>query len=102
MVKSPEEIANIKISCNIACGGIEMLKKYIKPGVSEKQAAQKLLCYFVQHGASEQSFPAIISFGDHSSDIHSVPTERKYKKGENILVDCGCVYNGYCSDITRC
>jgi Xaa-Pro aminopeptidase len=47
------------------------------------------------------SFPTIVSFGENSADIHGAPSDRKLKKNEIILVDAGCVYNGYCSDITR-
>jgi len=100
--KTSEEIKNIKKAMDIAASGVEYLKKFIKPGVSEKQAAKELLLFFIKNGASAESFPAIVLYGDHSYDIHGMPTDRKYKKGENILLDCGCVYNGYCSDITRC
>jgi Xaa-Pro aminopeptidase len=53
------------------------------------------------HGASGLSFQTIVSFGENAADIHSVPTNRKLKKNEVILVDAGCICQGYCSDITR-
>jgi len=101
-VKTKSEIELMHKSAEIACKGIEHLKKWIKPGISEKEAARELLLTFIKNGATKESFPAIVLFGDHSSDIHGIPTDRKYKKGENILVDCGCVYQNYMSDITRC
>jgi Xaa-Pro aminopeptidase len=55
----------------------------------------------VKRGASGGSFNFIVAFGDNSAKPHSVPTKRKLKANDIVLVDCGCIYNGYCSDITR-
>jgi Xaa-Pro aminopeptidase len=55
----------------------------------------------INQGASGLAFDTIVSFGVNSADPHSVPTDRKLKSDEFILVDAGCVYQGYCSDITR-
>jgi Xaa-Pro aminopeptidase len=55
----------------------------------------------VNHGATSESFPTIVSFGANAANPHSSPTDRKLKKNELILVDAGCVYEGYCSDMTR-
>jgi Xaa-Pro aminopeptidase len=69
--------------------------------MTEKQVATELLKFMINHGASSLSFPTIVSFGANAANPHSTPTNRKLKKHEFILVDAGCVYNGYCSDITR-
>jgi Xaa-Pro dipeptidase len=55
----------------------------------------------IKEGASGLSFDTIVSFGENSANPHSTPTDRKLKSGEFILVDAGCIYGGYCSDITR-
>lgn len=101
-IKTKEEIKLLQKSADIACAGILMLKKFIKPGVSELEAEKKLLSFFIDKGASTVSFRPIILFGEHSAYIHGTPSNRRYKAGENVLADIGCVYKGYCSDITRC
>jgi Xaa-Pro aminopeptidase len=55
----------------------------------------------VNAGASGLAFDTIVSFGSNSANPHSTPTDRKLQSGELILVDAGCMYQGYCSDITR-
>jgi Xaa-Pro dipeptidase len=47
------------------------------------------------------SFDPIVAFGDHAADPHAVSGDRTLRHGEGIVVDIGCVLNGYCSDMTR-
>jgi Xaa-Pro aminopeptidase len=70
--------------------------------MTEIQVANEYWKYVSSRGASALSFETIVGFGDHSADIHGIPSNRKLKRNEIILVDCGCILDGYCSDITRC
>lgn len=101
IAKSKEELLKLQKSADIICQAIEHLKKWVKLGISEKAVAQELYRFIRTKGASDVSFPTIVSFGTNSADIHSSPTDRRLKKNEIILVDAGCIYQGYCSDITR-
>ena len=47
------------------------------------------------------SFDPIVASGPNGSMPHAVPTERKIQTGEFVTMDFGCVYKGYCSDMTR-
>lgn len=42
-----------------------------------------------------------MAFGENSSKPHHVPTDRKVDTADTILIDMGCKYKGYCSDMTR-
>jgi Xaa-Pro aminopeptidase len=55
----------------------------------------------IELGASELSFASIIASGKNSSFPHHSPSDKKIQKNEFITIDIGCVYDGYCSDITR-
>jgi Xaa-Pro aminopeptidase len=102
-IKSESEIAIMQESANIACDCIAYVKKNIKVGMTEEQVAQMTKVFMISAGASELSFSSIISFGENSADIHHAPSAtRKLKTGEIIMLDIGCIYKGYCSDITRC
>jgi Xaa-Pro aminopeptidase len=101
IIKTPNELKKLQKAADIICDAIIHLKKWIKVGVTEKAAAQELYKFVMKNGASGISFSTIVSFGTNSADIHGSPTNRKLKKNEIILVDAGCVYEGYCSDITR-
>ncbi len=99
--KTPEEIANIRKSMDIAASAINYIKKTIKVGMSEKQVKQMLTIYMLNKGATATSFDLIVAFGENTANPHHQSTDRKLKNNEFITCDIGCIYNGYCSDITR-
>ena len=101
MIKDEEEINNIKEACRITDNCFEYLTNYIKPGLTEKQIAREIEQYFIEHGAEGVSFDTIVASGENSSKPHAVPTDRVIKLGDPIVIDMGCKYKGYCSDMTR-
>ena len=101
MIKDVEEIKNIKKACEITDNSFEYICKYIKKGMTEKQIAKELENYMLDSGANGIAFETIIASGENSSMPHAVPTDRKIQSNDVILMDFGCKYNGYCSDMTR-
>lgn len=101
MIKDREEIENIKKACEITDSCFEYLKGYIKAGLTEKQIAKEIDEYFIAHGAEGNSFETIVASGINSSKPHAVPTDKKIEPGDPIVIDMGCIYKGYCSDMTR-
>ena len=47
------------------------------------------------------SFDPIVASGPHSALPHARPTDRRIRQGEVVLLDIGCIYQGYASDMTR-
>ena len=47
------------------------------------------------------SFDPIVASGPNGSMPHAVPTDRKIQDGDFVTMDFGCIYQGYCSDMTR-
>ena len=101
MLKDVEEIKNIRKACEITDNAFEYICKYIKKGMTEKQIAKELENYMLDSGANGIAFETIIASGENSSMPHAVPTDRKIQSNDVILMDFGCKYNGYCSDMTR-
>ena len=52
-------------------------------------------------GAQGLSFPVIVASGPNSALPHAIPSDRKLKRGEPILIDWGARFHEYCSDTTR-
>jgi len=77
------------------------LKANIKEGMTEKELAFGLETALRDKGKFDLSFPAIVAFNSNSAIPHHEPNETKLKIGDNILIDCGVKYQGYCSDVTR-
>ena len=101
-VKNEEEIRIMKEASAINDSVMEKVKAYIKEGMTEKQIAEFIDSEFMKAGASGTSFDTIVCFGPNAADQHHEPSDiRTLKAGECILIDMGCVWKGYCSDMTR-
>ena len=73
----------------------------LKLGMSEVEAALKIKQIFATLTEEGVSFDPIVAFGDHTSDPHAEPSERTLSYGDAIIVDMGCRFHGFCSDMTR-
>ncbi|APX72186.1 Xaa-Pro dipeptidase [Companilactobacillus allii] len=101
VVKSPEEIAYLRISCEIACRAFNRIVKDIRVGVTEKELAAKLSLYMVEEGADTQPYGNILISGKTTSLLHGIPSSKAVEYGDFVLMDYGCQYHGYMSDMTR-
>lgn len=101
-VKDEHEIAVLRDSNRIAYETYEYIKPLLKTGVSEFEVAAEMEKYMRVRGASSTSFLTIVAFGENTANPHHETSHRKLKDNEAVLMDFGCIYKGYCSDITRC
>ncbi len=101
MVKDEEEIERTKRACDLASRAAELIVESIKEGVREYEIAAELTYLMQKHGASGNSFSPIAAFGPNSAEPHYLAGDREAKKGDTILLDFGCVFKRYTSDITR-
>ena len=70
--------------------------------MTEKEVADFIDAEYLKEGASGVSFDTIVCFGPNAADQHHEPSAtRKLAAGECILIDMGCIWKGYCSDMTR-
>jgi Xaa-Pro aminopeptidase len=100
-VKDTSEIEAIRAASNLAEDALGALLPEFKAGVTERDMAAKLEYEFKRRGATGASFDSIVLFGSRSSLPHGMPTGRALQKGDVVLIDCGCILDGYCSDLTR-
>jgi Xaa-Pro aminopeptidase len=73
----------------------------IKPGQRENEIAARLEHAMRNYGASGPSFATIVASGPRSAMPHGVASDRRVGAGEAIVMDFGCIRDGYCSDMTR-
>ncbi|MEA4848238.1 MAG: Xaa-Pro peptidase family protein [Clostridiaceae bacterium] len=99
--KDKTEIENIRKAAAIADDGFKHILGYIRPGLSEIEVASELEYFMKKKGASGTSFDTIAASGVRSSFPHGVASEKIIEETEFLTLDFGCVYNGYCSDMTR-
>lgn len=101
MVKDNEELEALVAAQRIAERALEEILEEIRPGVTEKEIAARLQYLMLHYGASDMSFDPIVVSGPNGSLPHGVPSEKPIRQGEFITMDFGCIYHGYCSDMTR-
>ena len=70
-------------------------------GRTEKELAWRFETFLHEANADGRLVPALIASGPNAAKPHTVPGERRVERGETVIVDAGCVVNGYCSDCTR-
>lgn len=101
MVKDEEELAKIAKAEAIGDAAFSYILDVIKPGMKEAEVALELEFFMKRQGASQLSFDTIVASGSNSSMPHAQVTDRELKYGDFVTMDFGCVYQGYCSDMTR-
>jgi len=100
-VKTEKEIELIQKAEQIGDMAFSHILHYIKPGVRERDLALEIEFFMRKNGAEALSFDTIVACGPHGALPHAEPDERRIAKGDFIVFDFGCKYNGYCSDMTR-
>jgi Xaa-Pro aminopeptidase len=100
-IKTPRELEYIKQAEAIGDQVFTEILGFIRPGMTELEIAARIEYLLKVKGAQGCSFPAIVASGVNSSMPHAVPTSKKIEVGDFLTMDFGCVYEGYCSDMTR-
>ena len=100
-VKDGDELRRIAIAEEIGDRAFTYAIERMKVGMSEKEVALLLETSMRKDGASGPSFDTIVASGARSALPHGVPTDKLLQKGDAVVMDFGCVYEGYCSDMTR-
>lgn len=101
LIKDENEIKVICEAAEITDRCMDHLIKTIKPGITEWDLAIDIEYFFKKNGCKGTAFDSIVASGIGSSMPHYITSNKKIKKGENILFDLGCYYQGYNSDISR-
>jgi len=99
--KSPAEIQLMRQSCEIAAKSMIEVMKITKPGISEHLLGSKMEYECKIRGAQRLSYPCVVAGGVNANTLHYITNDMILRNGDLVLMDAGCEYNGYSSDITR-
>ncbi len=100
-IKTPKELEYISKAEGIGDKVFTEILTFIKPGMTELEVAARIEYLLKLYGGEKLSFSAIVASGVNSSMPHAVPSKKKIEDGDFLTMDYGCVYEGYCSDMTR-
>ena len=101
LFKGPEEIANMKRAAQISCEAHKEAMRFTRPGVYELQVEAVLRYKFMSAGAHNMAYGAIVGSGANATTLHYHANDSICKDGELLLIDAGCDWGFYASDITR-
>ncbi|MGD0876946.1 MAG: Xaa-Pro peptidase family protein [Anaerolineales bacterium] len=102
LCKDADEVAAMRAAVNVAQAALEATIPSIKVGETEKEIAAELVVNLLRLGSqSDMPFDPIVSSGPNSANPHSVPSDRKLRSGDLLVVDWGAAVDGYFSDLTR-
>ncbi len=96
-----ESIKRTKKAISIAKRAFYSILDLLKPGVTEIEIACEISTRMKKNGGDGDAFPPIVAFGPNAAKPHAVPTERKLKKNDLVLIDMGSCFKGLSSDFTR-
>ncbi len=99
--KDDAEIATMRRAAQTADRAFARLVSEIKVGMTERTIAARLETLMREEGAEGPSFPTIVACGPGGALPHAVPSDRPVRACEPLLIDFGCLVDGYCSDCTR-
>jgi Xaa-Pro aminopeptidase len=101
MIKTPEELVKMQKAIDITDDVFSKLLDIIKPGMKENDVAAQITYWHKMLGADKDSFDPIVASGWRGALPHGMASDKIIEKGEMVTLDFGCVYNGFCSDMTR-
>ncbi|HUF85733.1 MAG TPA: Xaa-Pro peptidase family protein [Acidimicrobiia bacterium] len=100
-VKDDGEVARIRTACAIADEALAAVTPTFADGPTERDVALALDLEMRRRGASGVSFDPIVASGPNGAKPHARPSERRIEPNELVVIDFGCIVDGYCSDMTR-
>ena len=102
MIKDEQELGLIRASMRIVGKVFEQVKKQLKKKVwTETELAKFIKEAGLKLGAEDVSFSPIAASGANAAIPHHVPSPKRLKAGESVIIDFGFKYKNYCSDFTR-
>jgi len=115
LTKDPEELKLLTKAAEITSAGFEFALQKLqessvkirttkigatKNDITEKEMAAEITGFFIKN-ADGVSFEPVVAFGEGSAIPHYKSTDKKIEGEGILLIDLGCVYKGYCGDMTR-
>ena len=101
LVKDAHEVNLMRRAGAISSGAHRRAMARTRPGWFEYQVEAELMHEFLQYGAQAVAYPSIVASGPNACVLHYRDNNREMSAGELLLIDAGCEYQGYASDITR-
>lgn len=101
LYKSAAELKVMRRAAEISAAAHVRAMQTVAPGMYEYQLEAEYLHEFMRHGARFPAYPTIVGGGANGCILHYIENRDRLRDGDLVLVDAGCEYHNYASDITR-
>ena len=101
LVKDEHEQKLMRRAAEISAGAHRRAMERTRVGWFEYQSEAELAHEFLRFGAQAVAYPSIVAGGPNACVLHYRDNNRQLQDGDLLLIDAGCEYHGYASDITR-
>ncbi|OGT36542.1 MAG: Xaa-Pro aminopeptidase [Gammaproteobacteria bacterium RIFCSPHIGHO2_12_FULL_38_14] len=101
LIKSQAELSIMQQAVDITKAGHLRAMEVCKPGQYEYELEAELIYAFQTRGARYHAYNPIVASGSNACILHYIANNRKMMDGDLVLIDAGCEYQSYASDITR-
>eukprot|EP01103_Thecamoeba_quadrilineata_P015299 TRINITY_DN4793_c0_g1_i2.p1 TRINITY_DN4793_c0_g1~~TRINITY_DN4793_c0_g1_i2.p1 ORF type:complete len:398 (+),score=35.59 TRINITY_DN4793_c0_g1_i2:173-1195(+) len=103
LIKSPSEIQVMQHAADISAQAYIEIMRELKnrKGDGEHGLTNHFRYECTRRGAQRLGYPPVVACGSRANTIHYISNDLPLNDGELVLMDAGCEYGGYNSDITR-
>jgi Xaa-Pro aminopeptidase len=99
--KEPEEIARIRKAASMACAVWDQVLPFVRRDATEAEVAAEILYRARKLGSDADAFEPIVAGGPRGALPHARSSRRRLQSGDLVVIDYGCVVEGYAADVTR-
>ena len=101
LVKSAEELSQLREACRITGEGFSSILPHIHPGMGEWEMEALLSEQYIRRRSRFFSFLPIIASGSDTCVLHYISNHKRCTDGDLVLFDVGAEYGGYAGDMSR-
>jgi Xaa-Pro aminopeptidase len=101
LFKSKDDLDAMRKAADITAEAHLRAMASTKPGMNEFEVEALLLETFRAHGSERPAYGSIVGSGANATILHYRQNNKKMQEGELLLIDAGCEYDYYASDVTR-
>src|SRR5215470_9847133 len=101
LIKDAQELALLRRAAEISSVAHRRAMARTRPGWFEYQVEAELAHEFLRSGAHSAAYPSIVASGPNACVLHYRDNDRELQANDLLLIDAGCEFQSYASDITR-
>lgn len=101
LIKEKEEVDVIRKSCQITANAFQRVLNILKPGMKEYELEAEIIHEYVRQGASGHAFQPVVAWGKNATVLHYTANNNVIGHHGLLLLDTGCEYQCYASDLAR-